>query len=90
MKPTAFVVNTARGGVVAEDALLAALEADRIGGAGLDVFESEPTPPGTDHPLLGFGNVIVSPHCAGVDGGVVDADGGVLGAQRARLLRRAA
>ena len=66
MKPTAFVVNTARGGVVAEDALLAALRADRIGGAGLDVFASEPTPPRTDHPLLGFDNVIVSPHCAGV------------------------
>ena len=66
MKPTAFVVNTARGGVVAEDALIAALKADRIGGAGLDVFESEPTPPRTDHPLLGFDNVIVSPHCAGV------------------------
>ena len=66
MKPTAFVLNTARGGVVAEDALLAALEAGRIGGAGLDVFESEPTPPRTDHPLLGFDNVIVSPHCAGV------------------------
>ena len=66
MKPTAFVVNTARGGVVAEDALLAALEVKRIGGAGLDVFESEPTPPRTDHPLLAFDNVIVSPHCAGV------------------------
>ena len=66
MKPSAFVVNTARGGVVAEDALLAALEAGRIGGAGLDVFESEPTPPRTDHPLLAFDNVIVSPHCAGV------------------------
>ena len=65
MKPTAFVVNTARGGVVAEDALLAALEANRIGGAGIDVFESEPTPPPTDHPLLAFDNVIVSPHCAG-------------------------
>ena len=65
MKPTAFVVNTARGGVVAEDALLAALEANRIGGAGIDVFESEPTPPRTDHPLLAFDNVIVSPHCAG-------------------------
>ena len=66
MKSTAFVVNTARGGVVAEDALLAALESDGIGGAGLDVFESEPTPPAVDHPLLAFDNVIVSPHCAGV------------------------
>ena len=66
MKPTAFVVNTARGGVVAEDALLAALEAKRIGGAGLDVFESEPVPPRTDHSLLAFDNVVVSPHCAGV------------------------
>ena len=66
MKPSAFVVNTARGGVVGEDALLAALEAKRIGGAGLDVFESEPVPPRTDHPLLAFDNVIVSPHCAGV------------------------
>ena len=66
MKPSAFVVNTARGGVVTEDALLAALEAKRIGGAGLDVFESEPTPPRTDHPLLAFDNVVVSPHCAGV------------------------
>ena len=65
MKPTAFVVNTARGGVVAEDALLAALGARRIGGAGVDVFASEPTPPRTDHPLLAFDNVIVSPHCAG-------------------------
>ena len=66
MKPDAFVVNTARGGVVAEDALVAALEAQRIGGAGMDVFESEPAPPRPDHPLLAFDNVIVSPHCAGV------------------------
>ena len=66
MKRTAFVVNTARGGVVAEDALIAALEGQRIGGAGLDVFEAEPAPPRPDHPLLAFDNVIVSPHCAGV------------------------
>ena len=65
MKPAAFVVNTARGGVVDENALLAALEAKRIGGAGIDVFESEPTPPRTDHPLLALDNVVVSPHCAG-------------------------
>ena len=66
MKPTAFVVNTARGGVVAEDALIAALETKRIGGAGLDVFECEPAPPRPDHPLLRLDNVIASPHCAGV------------------------
>ena len=66
MKRTAFVVNTARGGVVAEDALADALAQKRIGGAGLDVFESEPAPPRPGHPLLAFGNVIVSPHCAGV------------------------
>ena len=66
MKRTAFVVNTARGGVVAEDALADALMEKRIGGAGLDVFEVEPPPPPPGHPLLAFGNVIVSPHCAGV------------------------
>ena len=66
MKPTAFVVNTARGGVVDEDALADALEGHRIGGAGLDVFAVEPSSPPPDHPLLAFDNVIVSPHCAGV------------------------
>ena len=66
MKRTAFVVNTARGGVVDEDVLVDALEGKRIGGAGLDVFEVEPAPPRPDHPLLAFDNVIVSPHCAGV------------------------
>ena len=66
MRPTAFVVNTARGGVVDEDALADALEGNRIGGAGLDVFAVEPANPQPDHPLLAFDNVIVSPHCAGV------------------------
>ena len=66
MKRTAFVVNTARGGVVDEDALVDALEGQRIAGAGLDVFKVEPAPPRPDHPLLAFDNVIVSPHCAGV------------------------
>ncbi len=60
MRPTAYLVNVARGPVVDEAALVAALAAGRIAGAGLDVFESEPIAAG--HPLLGFDNVIVTPH----------------------------
>ena len=62
---SAFVINCARGGIVCEAALGEALEEGRVAGAGLDVFEGEPDPPGADHPLLRFDNVIVSPHCAG-------------------------
>jgi len=65
MKPTAYLVNTARGGLVCEADLYRALEAGRIGGAGLDVFEEEP--PSKLNPLCRFENVVVTPHAAGVD-----------------------
>ncbi|MEW6264579.1 MAG: C-terminal binding protein [Thermodesulfobacteriota bacterium] len=60
MKPTAFLINTARGPVVEEEALCLALKEKRIAGAGLDVLELEPPRP--DHPLFGLDNVIVTPH----------------------------
>jgi D-3-phosphoglycerate dehydrogenase / 2-oxoglutarate reductase len=64
VKPSAYVVNTARGGIINEAALHAALKDGRIAGAGIDVFDKEPAP--LDHPLLQLPNVIVAPHMAGV------------------------
>jgi phosphoglycerate dehydrogenase-like enzyme len=60
MKKTAFLINTARGPIVDEAALIRALQEGLIRGAGIDVFEQEPTPP--DNPLLKMDNVIVTPH----------------------------
>ena len=62
MKPTSILVNTARGAIVDEDALLLALETGHIAGAGLDVFITEPLPPG--HPFTNLDNVLLSPHVA--------------------------
>lgn len=62
MKPSAILVNTARGGLVDTDALVTALEQGEIHGAGLDVFETEPI--SADHPLTGFDNVVLTPHAA--------------------------
>ena len=64
MKPGAYFITTARGNIHDEDALAEVLDAKRIAGAGLDVWEKEPPP--LDHPLLHMDNVMVSPHTAGV------------------------
>jgi D-3-phosphoglycerate dehydrogenase / 2-oxoglutarate reductase len=70
MKPTAYLINTARGGIVDERALYAALVSGKLAGAGLDVFEQEPPPMG--HSLFELPNVIMAPHVAGVTREAVD------------------
>ena len=60
MKPSAFIINTSRGPIIDEAAMLAALREKKIGGAGLDVFDIEPLP--VDHPLRKMDNVVLTPH----------------------------
>jgi phosphoglycerate dehydrogenase-like enzyme len=71
MKPTAYLVNIARGGVVDEAALIAALTSGRLAGAAIDTWEQEPPPP--NHPFYELDNVILTPHVGGVsrDSGVI-------------------
>ena len=63
MKPTAYFINTARGKIVQQKALVEALQTGEIAGAVLDVFWSEPLP--ANHPLLKMRNVLITPHIAG-------------------------
>ena len=74
MKRGAFIVNTARGGIIDEPALHAALTSGQLAGAGLDVFDMEPTP--VNNTLLQLDKVITSPHMAGVTTESVAGDGG--------------
>ena len=60
MKPTAYFINTSRGPIVEEAALLAALREQTIAGAGLDVYDIEPLP--LDHPLRKLDNAVLTPH----------------------------
>jgi phosphoglycerate dehydrogenase-like enzyme len=62
MKPSAVIINVGRGPVIDEAAMVRALKENRIKGAGLDVFEKEPLPPGD--PMYSLENVLLSPHCA--------------------------
>jgi phosphoglycerate dehydrogenase-like enzyme len=80
MKPGSVFLNTARGGLVVEAALIAALQSGHLGGAGLDVFEQEPSDPG--NPLFKMDNVVVCPHLGGGDAQSI-AD---MGAEAARSI----
>jgi phosphoglycerate dehydrogenase-like enzyme len=68
MKPTAYLINTSRGPIVEENALVTALEKRTIAGAALDVFDEEPLP--LDHPLRRLANTVITPHL-----GYVTAEG---------------
>jgi phosphoglycerate dehydrogenase-like enzyme len=71
MKPSSILINTARGPIVDESALIESLQNHRIAGAGLDVFDVEPLPAG--HPLTKLDNVVLTSHCAGITPEVLEA-----------------
>ena len=92
MKPTAYIVNTSRGPIIDEPALLAVLREKKIAGAGLDVFDVEPLP--IDHPLRKMDNVVLTPHLGYVSeqnyknyfAGVVEDIRGFLDGKPARVM----
>jgi D-3-phosphoglycerate dehydrogenase len=71
MKPGTILINTARGPIIDEGVLIEALRSRKLAGAGLDVFDVEPLPPG--HPLTTLDNVVLTPHCAGITPEVLEA-----------------
>jgi phosphoglycerate dehydrogenase-like enzyme len=87
MKPNAVLINVARGAIVDESALVRALEAGQLAGAGLDVFAEEPLP--VDHPLLGLPNVVATPHVAGVTTGTSRRRAGAVAENVRRVARGA-
>ena len=85
MKPSGYFINTCRGGTVDEEALIEALNNKELAGAGLDVFEIEPTAP--DNPLFAMDNVMVTPHSAGSSDRSRVASQIQVGQEAARLLK---
>ena len=84
MKDSAYIVNIARGGIVDEEAMIAALVEDRIAGAGLDVFTYEPLP--ADSPLCSLDNVILCPHIGGGTGANRNIELGAALTEMSRML----
>lgn len=82
MKPTAVIVNVARGQIIDEEALIDALRTNKLRGAGVDVYKQEPLP--SDHPFLHLPNVLATPHIAGVTNGTFRrrAEAAVLNVER--------
>lgn len=85
MKPTAYLINTSRGPVVNEEALIKALREKKIAGAGLDVFTEEPI--NSANALLKFDNVVVTPHCAGSSEEALRATSLMVSEEVVRILR---